>query len=200
MSASSWLKLAQPCGEGVPGRAVLGLGENVVLPAGGLGECATQGLPLPLPVSPAGGGVVVCGESGQEQLSAVRAEEPVGEKVRDGFENEVLAEVDRLRMASQGLLAASVVRLGPAGVVGARRSPVAEHLVEHPLGDEGFVARLWGPDPQGGVVAGTVLGTGRPAVEHLVAGVLRVVQDVVDRRPAPCPAGALRSPGRGGGG
>nr|WP_247616363.1 hypothetical protein [Streptomyces sp. MK37H] len=65
--------------------------------------------------------------------------------------------------------------------------PTGGELVEHPLRDERLVNRLLRPHPQDGIIDLSVLGPCGPAIEDLVAGVLRVAQDVAHGRLAPRP-------------
>jgi hypothetical protein len=77
--------------------------------------------------------------------------------------------------------------------------PATDELVVHPLRNERLVGGLRRPDPPDRVVVLASAGPGGAAVVDLVAGELRVPEDVVDARPAPTPL-ARRPPGGLGGG
>jgi len=69
---------------------------------------------------------------------------------------------------------------------------VGVELVEHPLRDQRLVDGLFGPDPFLRPVDRAVPGSARAPVEHLVAGVLRVTQQIGHGRLPPGPPRPVR--------
>ncbi|WP_157488901.1 hypothetical protein [Pseudofrankia sp. DC12] len=128
---------AQSLGERVVGVAVLGLAQEVGLPAGQVVGLLVE--PAAFGVAFLGGAVVVAGHVRGEQGDPAAAEDPFGVEVGDrGFED-VLADADGLGMPVELVVAASVGGAGPADVPDgcAGFADVAEHppptgAVDHP--------------------------------------------------------------------
>nr|WP_198318706.1 hypothetical protein [Pseudofrankia inefficax] len=101
-------------GERVVGVAVLGLAQQVGLPARQVVDLLLE--PAAFGGTLVGGAVVVGRQFRGEQGDPAAAEDPFGVKLPDRFLQDVLADADGLRVLVEFVVAASVVRLGPADV------------------------------------------------------------------------------------